>query len=186
MKAKELFFICMLLVFSACGGDDNDDVIQPPQQPVVVEPTVKVSAYLQEIRENKYVEASFVKTSLGTLAGFYTDFYKDANGKEGRIEILGRVSGSFTEQPETKGDIQLSEIAIQRIYGAYETYWKIRSYTYGVHKYQGGTVKYTKNTDGTYHVVLQGGPLVDDKNDVIDQLMIEYDGMVSIGNMLEY
>ena len=117
---------------------------------------------------------------------FYTDFYKDANGKEGRIEILGRVSGSFTEQPETKGDIKLSEISIQRIYGAYTTYWSVRTYNNGNHAYQGGTVRYTKNADGKYHVVLQGGPLVDDKNDVIEHLKIEYDGKVSIGNMLEY
>lgn len=178
--------MCALLAFSACGGSDDDDVVQPPKPPTIEEPTAKVSAYLPEITGNKYVEAGFVSTSLGTLAGFYTDFYKDANGKEGRIEILGKVAGPFTEEPETKGDIRLSEIAIQRIYGGYTTYWRVRTYTYGSYKYQGGTVRYAKNTDGTYHVVLQGGPLLDDKNDVIEHLEIEYDGDVSIGSMLEY
>lgn len=185
MKKQRLCFFVLLCVMgvclTACGGDD-DGVQTPPVQT----PMVKTSEYFTEIVSHKYTKASFVDTSLGTMAAFYTDAYNDANGNTGVIEVIGRVAGPFTEHPESKGNIQLSEIAVQRIFSSYDVYWRVKTKISGEYKFKGGYVNYTKRDDGTYHVVLRGGPLIDDKNNIIESLEITYDGIVDIGSMLEY
>lgn len=185
MKTKVLFLFLAAMLAVGCGGDD-DGVHQPPKQPTQEGTTPKESTHLSEILSHPYITAAFVKTSYGTLASFYTENYKDADGNDGGIEILATAGIGFTEEPETKGDISLSEILIRRQFSVWKLYWTVKTVSAGDYRFKGGTVTYTKKTDGTYHVVLKGGPLVDDEDAIIENIQIEYDGKVDIGSMLEY